>query len=297
MIETERLVVRSWRASDTKIYQRMAQDIGYNAFSPPGHLLAKDAADLAAKIQHRVDLFENHGLGKFILESRANGEFIGTCGIDPFTYNETHAVELGYRICLDHWGKGYATEAAKAILDYCLQTLNLATVFAFALPQNVASLRVIEKLGFQFLELAPHAGLPHRLYSIDHAQRINQPLARIRALHHGQVSIPVGGENTVRDFYCHFLGLQEVEKPDVLKARGGLWIQLGDKQVHFGCEDGIDRRATRSHLAYLVTNLSTWRRRLEERKIEVLDGAPIPGYERFEFRDPFGNRVEFLERV
>lgn len=116
-------------------------------------------------------------------------------------------------------------------------------------------------------------------------------------LHHGQVSIPKGAEDQAREFYCTFLELREIEKPESLKARGGLWIQLGDMQVHFGAEDGVDRRATKSHLAYEVKNLEQWREKLKGKGIEAQDGIPIPGYNRFEFRDPFGNRVEFLERI
>jgi catechol 2,3-dioxygenase-like lactoylglutathione lyase family enzyme len=114
-------------------------------------------------------------------------------------------------------------------------------------------------------------------------------------VHHGQISIPKGGEELAREFYRDFLGLKEISKPDALKGRGGFWLQLGEVQIHFGVEDGVDRNATKAHLAYEVSDLEGWRKKLASRRIEVLDGIPIPGYERFEFRDPFGNRVEFLE--
>ena len=83
-------------------------------------------------------------------------------------------------------------------------------------------------------------------------------------LHHGQVSIPKGAEVEARNFYCGFIGLTEIQKPESLRDRGGFWIQLGEIQIHFGTEDGVDR---------------------------------LPNEERFEFRDPFGNRVEFLQRM
>lgn len=120
-------------------------------------------------------------------------------------------------------------------------------------------------------------------------------IMNILRLHHGQVSIPKGGEDAARAFYCDFLGLKEIEKPESLKGRGGFWAQLGDVQIHFGPEDGVDRRATRAHLAYLVSDLKAWRAKLADKGIEVLEGIQIPGYERIEFRDPFGNRIEFLQ--
>ncbi|ADU32258.1 VOC family protein [Evansella cellulosilytica] len=119
----------------------------------------------------------------------------------------------------------------------------------------------------------------------------------IIGLHHAQITIPKGAEEEGRRFYCHILQLPEMEKPDSLKGRGGFWLQVGDKEVHVGTEDGFDRLTTKAHLAYEVEDVPYWRHVLEENKIEILDSVPIPGYERFEFRDPFGNRVEMIKRT
>jgi catechol 2,3-dioxygenase-like lactoylglutathione lyase family enzyme len=116
-------------------------------------------------------------------------------------------------------------------------------------------------------------------------------------LHHAQITIPRGSEAQGRDFYCRVLGLREVEKPAVLEGRGGFWLQVGAVQVHVGTEDGVKRTATKTHLAYEVTDLEYWRMRLQEQGIAILVAVPIPGYERFEIRDPFGNRVEFIQPV
>jgi catechol 2,3-dioxygenase-like lactoylglutathione lyase family enzyme len=119
----------------------------------------------------------------------------------------------------------------------------------------------------------------------------------IKSVHHVQISIPVGAEDEARAFYCKVLGLKEIPKPDPLSGRGGFWLELGDQQIHFGAEDGVDRAKTKAHLAYLVDDLEHWRQRLTANGCKVIEGIPIPGYRRFEFRDPFGNRVEFLQRV
>ena len=118
----------------------------------------------------------------------------------------------------------------------------------------------------------------------------------ILRLHHVQITIPKGAEADARAFYLGLLALQEVEKPEPLQGRGGFWIQLGDQQVHVGAEDGVDRAKTKAHLAYQVDDVRAWRARLEANGVEIGDSVPIPGFERFEFRDPFGNRVEFLSR-
>jgi catechol 2,3-dioxygenase-like lactoylglutathione lyase family enzyme len=118
----------------------------------------------------------------------------------------------------------------------------------------------------------------------------------IRAVHHVQVSIPIGAEDDARAFYCGVLGLREVPKPESLADRGGFWLELDGFQIHFGTEGGIDRSKTKAHIAYQVTDLDGWREKLTANDCSILDGIPIPGYNRFEFRDPFGNRVEFLEK-
>lgn len=119
----------------------------------------------------------------------------------------------------------------------------------------------------------------------------------IKAVHHVQISIPVGGEDAAREFYCGVLGFTEIPKPDSLAGRGGFWLELDGFQLHFGTEDNIDRAKTKGHVAYLVTELDGWRQKLTSAGCTITDGIPIPNYQRFEFRDPFGNRVEFLERV
>jgi catechol 2,3-dioxygenase-like lactoylglutathione lyase family enzyme len=117
----------------------------------------------------------------------------------------------------------------------------------------------------------------------------------ILAIHHAQITIPKGAEDKAREFYCGVLGLSEIPKPDELAGRGGFWLEIGDGQLHIGTEDGVDPGQSKAHVAYLVDDLDGWRTTLERCGVKILDGIPIPEMNRFEFRDPFGNRVEFLE--
>lgn len=118
---------------------------------------------------------------------------------------------------------------------------------------------------------------------------------KLTRLHHAQITIPPGTETDARAFYCDALGLREIEKPESLRGRGGFWVELGDVQIHIGTENTDARRETKAHLAYQVDDLATWRERLSEHGITIDESVPIPGYRRFEFRDPFGNRVEFIQ--
>ncbi|MFA9455948.1 VOC family protein [Halalkalibacter sp. AB-rgal2] len=117
----------------------------------------------------------------------------------------------------------------------------------------------------------------------------------IKGLHHVQITIPTGEEEAGRAFYCEGLGIEEMEKPASLQGRGGFWLKVGNRQVHVGTEEGFDRFQTKAHIAYEVSDLDYWKQRLNKLGIEIVEAVPIPGYERFECRDPFGNRMEFIK--
>ena len=119
----------------------------------------------------------------------------------------------------------------------------------------------------------------------------------LERVHHAQITIPTGEEQAAREFYCDFLGLTDIPKPESLKGRGGFWLEIGAFQIHIGTEPDFDRTKTKAHLAYEVEDLKAWREKLEEKGVKISDGISIPGFDRFEFRDPFGNRIEFLQQI
>jgi catechol 2,3-dioxygenase-like lactoylglutathione lyase family enzyme len=117
----------------------------------------------------------------------------------------------------------------------------------------------------------------------------------IERLHHVQITVPGDQEAEARAFYTDLLGLHEIPKPDALKARGGFWIMLAGQEIHVSLEDGVDRLKTKTHLAYQVADLEVWRAKLQAARCVVLEIVPIPGFDRFETRDPFGNRLEMIQ--
>ncbi len=116
-------------------------------------------------------------------------------------------------------------------------------------------------------------------------------------LHHVQITVKKNDVEQARAFYCGVLGLSEIAKPVSLEGRGGFWLECGGQEIHLGTEEGFDRYSTKAHLAYQVEHLSVWRERLEHSGCVVLESIPVTGFERFETRDPFGNRLEFIERL
>lgn len=118
----------------------------------------------------------------------------------------------------------------------------------------------------------------------------------IVGLDHFQITVPKNSELEARAFYCGLLGLQEIEKPENRKGNGGFWLKAGALAVHVGLEDGVERAKTKAHVAYRVDSLENWRAKLGAHGFEVKDSLPFPDAKAFEFRDPFGNRIEIIEK-
>jgi catechol 2,3-dioxygenase-like lactoylglutathione lyase family enzyme len=116
------------------------------------------------------------------------------------------------------------------------------------------------------------------------------------ALDHLQLAMPLGRETEARSFYGELLGLQELTKPPHLAVRGGVWFALGTQQLHLGVEEDF-RPARKAHPALLVHDLPGLRARLEEHGFEPYEDQPLTGYARCYVADPFGNRLELMERV
>ncbi|HKF78137.1 MAG TPA: VOC family protein [Candidatus Dormibacteraeota bacterium] len=117
----------------------------------------------------------------------------------------------------------------------------------------------------------------------------------IVGLDHVQVSITPGGEDAARHFYGQVLGLAELPKPATLAGRGGVWFRCGAQQLHCGVEEFV--APSRRHPALVTDDLEAERRRVEAAGFPVRMDAELPGYRRFYTEDPFGNRVECLEKI
>jgi catechol 2,3-dioxygenase-like lactoylglutathione lyase family enzyme len=113
-------------------------------------------------------------------------------------------------------------------------------------------------------------------------------------LHHVQLAIPPGAEDDGRRFYAEVLGMEEIEKPPVLAARGGCWFRGGGLEVHLGVEAAFTP-ARKAHPGILVTGLDALAGRLTAADVAVEWDPHFPGHRRFYAHDPFGNRLEFLE--
>lgn len=99
----------------------------------------------------------------------------------------------------------------------------------------------------------------------------------------------------MRGFCCGLLGMTEVQKPDNLSP-SGLWLQSGTAHLHIGVDPEFTP-ARKAHPAFLVSDLAALRKRLEKAGYECRDDKPVEGYTRFFTADPFGNRIELMQRL
>jgi catechol 2,3-dioxygenase-like lactoylglutathione lyase family enzyme len=113
-----------------------------------------------------------------------------------------------------------------------------------------------------------------------------------KRIDHVQITIPKGREDEAREFYSGLLGLEEMGKPDLLKASGGVWYKISGAELHLGVEEPFD---TKRHPAFEIKNLDAVKKYLVENNVKIKEEIPIPGRKRLSFYDPFGNRIEFLE--
>ena len=116
-----------------------------------------------------------------------------------------------------------------------------------------------------------------------------------KRLDHVQLCVPRGAEAAAREFYGGLLGLKELEKPEPLRASGGLWFEIADVQLHIGVEDAAAK--SKRHPAFEVEGAEAIRKFLEANGVRTRDEKGIEGVNRFSLFDPFDNRIELLEKT
>ena len=145
MVETERLRLREWRDEDLEPFARMNADPRVMEFFPS--LLTPE--ETAAGMERAREHWARHGFGWWAAELKETGEFIGFLGlaVPGFEAHFTPCVEIGWRLAAEQWGRGLATEGARASLRYGFEELGLKEIVSFTTVSNVRSRRVMEKIG------------------------------------------------------------------------------------------------------------------------------------------------------
>ena len=147
IIETERLILRTWTKDDADAYFNINQDPKVIEFLA-GPLAIEEVNDFIPAVNKHQD---ERGYTLWATELRDSGELIGYVGLNyrDFEAHFTPAVEIGWRFGSQHWGKGYAAEGAEASLEHGFDKIGLGEIVSFTVPANKRSSRVMEKIGME----------------------------------------------------------------------------------------------------------------------------------------------------
>jgi RimJ/RimL family protein N-acetyltransferase len=147
IIETERLILRTWQKQDADPYFQINQDPKVIEFLPRS-LTMEQVNDFIPAVNSHQD---KHGYTLWAACLKETEELMGFIGLNYTTFESdfTPAVEVGWRLGSQYWGKGYATEGAKASLEYGFKKCCLKEIVSFTVPANVRSLRVMQKIGLK----------------------------------------------------------------------------------------------------------------------------------------------------
>lgn len=147
VLETPRLILRRLTLDDAQFMVTLLNDPSFFAnIGDKGIRTIEQARQFL--LDSHLASYESNGYGHYLVEVKESGESIGTCGlIDRKALGE---IDIGFAYLPVAWGKGYATEAAAAVMGYARGELGLGKIVAIVAPHNVASIRVLEKLGLRY---------------------------------------------------------------------------------------------------------------------------------------------------
>ncbi len=160
-VETERLILREFRAADAPdlfAMDRLAEVHRYLGNNPITQLAT--AVEVIEMVQQQ---YLANGIGRWMAVEKASGKVIGWAGlklITTYENNQTNFYDVGYRLHPLYWGKGYATESAKAALAYGFNHFDMPKIVGTCHVNNVASRRALEKCGLSYIASYMHADIP-----------------------------------------------------------------------------------------------------------------------------------------
>jgi RimJ/RimL family protein N-acetyltransferase len=163
-LKTARLGFRLWSIEDLPLARALWGDLQVTRYI--GGPFSEE--QIQERLAREISFMSAHHVQYWPLFSFADGDFAGCCGLRPYKPEE-RIYELGFHLRPPHWGKGFAMESARAVTKHAYDSLEAQGLFAAHHPKNLASQKVIEKLGFRFTheEFYPPTGEMHRCYFLD----------------------------------------------------------------------------------------------------------------------------------
>jgi ribosomal-protein-alanine N-acetyltransferase len=169
ILETKRLLLRHPVPEDLDAYYALYRDPEMRRYFPDGTLTLEETRE---EVEWYLNGHPRHPeLGLWATIHKESGQFIGRCGLLPWTIDGQDEVEIAYMIAKSHWGQGLGTEAAAGIRDYAFEHLGLTRLICLIDEENRASIRVAEKIGMTFEKEGEDELGPFHLYTTNNLQR------------------------------------------------------------------------------------------------------------------------------
>ena len=143
ILETKRLIIEHFTCADIHMWASIEADPLVRKFVD-GKCLSREEAGHYVKMN--MDSYAENGFGRFAVRSKTSKRLIGMCGF----LQQDEEIDFGYRYSAETWGKGIGYEAAKKVLNYGLEHLKLKKICARVAIENIPSIKILEKLGFEF---------------------------------------------------------------------------------------------------------------------------------------------------
>lgn len=174
-IQTKRLTITTWTLDDMEFAQRLWGDPKVMEFIDLRGGLSRSQVE--EKLQQEIDRQNTLGVQYWKVHLTESREPIGCCGLRPYDLSQG-VYEIGFHIVSSQWGKGYATEAAKGVIDHAFTKMKVSKLFAGHNPKNLTSQALLIKLGFQFVgtRFYEPTGLQHPSYELlarDYSNSVN----------------------------------------------------------------------------------------------------------------------------
>lgn len=159
VLKTPRLDLRRFETDDAPFFYKMNNDADVLKYTGDEPFQSVEAA---RQFIVDYDHYTQHGYGRWTVVLRKTGEPLGFCGLKY--HADGDYVDLGYRLIKEYWGQGFATEAAQACVVYGFHHLDLKEIVGRTAQDNIASIKVLEKIGMKFWKHAPCEGIENSVY-------------------------------------------------------------------------------------------------------------------------------------
>ncbi|MCW3167145.1 GNAT family N-acetyltransferase [Chryseobacterium sp. 09-1422] len=161
VIETERLYLREFDISDAESFFEL--NLNPNVIKYTGNSAFKDIDEAKVFLENYSD-YQRNGFGRWAVINKSTQEFLGWCGLKYS--EELDETDIGFRFFEHFWNQGFVTESAKVCIDYGFNELNIKTIIGRAMKENIASIKVLEKIGLQYERDFDFDGHDGAVYSV-----------------------------------------------------------------------------------------------------------------------------------